>query len=97
MLKQITKDKDIVKLGCSEELSSNIVKPIYLRMIKENIENEQIFRKIVMDLMPEFLIQVQKHELLWGKDRSKFTVIEREKIMSEFEKKHIEVLQGAKI
>lgn len=95
-ISQVTETKDIIKVACKDEVNLNIVKPIYIKVINSDIENEKIFKKIVMDLMPQFLKKVQAYEVTSGKHRSQFTVIERDKIMSEFEKEHIDKLQGAR-
>lgn len=96
MLKQIIKDKDIVKLANKDELKFNLIKSSFSKILKESIENEKIFRKIVMDLMPDFHQKVREREILLGKDRSEFSVFEKQQLLDEFEKEHIDVLQGAR-
>ncbi len=97
MLKQITKDKDIVKIANENELNFNFMKSSFAKSLEESIENEKIFRKIVMDLTPEFHKTVREREILLGKDRNKFSVFEKQQLLDEFEKEHIDVLQGVRI
>lgn len=96
MLKQITKDKDIVKIANENELNFNFIKSSFAKALGESIENEKIFRKIVMDLTPEFHKKINQREIQLGKDRSKFSVFEKQQLLDEFEKEHIDVLQGAR-
>lgn len=97
MLKQITKDKDIVKIANENELNFNFMKSSFAKLLEESIENEKIFRKIVMDLTPKFHKTVREREILLGKDRNKFSVFEKQQLLDEFEKEHIDVLQGVRI
>ena len=96
-ISQVTETKYIIKIACKDEVNLNIVKPIYIKVIDSEIENEKIFRKIVMDIMPEFEKLVTLYEIKWKKHRSQFTLLERDQVSKEFEEKHIDKLQGARI
>lgn len=96
-ISQVTETKYIIKIACKDEINLNIVKPIYIKVINAEIENEKIFRKIVMDLMPEFEKLVTLYEIKWRKHKSQFTLLERDQVYKEFEEKHIDKLQGARI
>lgn len=96
MLKQVTENKDVIKIASGKELNLNIIKGTYVKIIDTEKENEQIFRRIVMDLTPEFHKKINQREIQLGKDRNKFSVFEKQQLLDEFEKEHIDILQGAR-
>ncbi len=44
MLKQITKDEHIERVGSEQELQFNLIKSVYIRVIKKDIETERKMR-----------------------------------------------------
>lgn len=97
MLKQVTKDSNIVKIATESELNFNFIKSSYSKILKNSIENEKIFKKLIMDLIPVFNKKVCQREIILGKDRTQFTVFEEQQLLREFEKEHadkLKVLQG---
>ena len=92
-MKQITKDKDIVKICSVKELKFNFVKSTYARILREEKEDRETFNKIVMDLIPKFHLRAMVKEIALGKDRNEFNIIERTQLMNSFEKEHEEKLQ----
>ena len=99
-MKQVTKDKDIVRICSVKELKFNFVKSTYARILREEKEDRELFNKIVMDLIPKFHLRALAKEIALGKDRNDFNIIETTQLMNSFEKEHeekVKILYGVRI
>ena len=99
-MKQVTKDKNIVRICSVKELKFNFVKSTYTRILREEKEDRELFNKIVMDLIPKFHLRALAKEIALGKDRNDFNIIEVTQLMNSFEKEHeekVKILYGVKI
>ena len=99
-MKQVTKDKDIVKIGSVNELKFNFVKSTYARILREEKEDREMFNKIIMDLIPKSHLRALAKEIALGKDRNDFNIIEVTQLMNSFEKEHedkVKILYGVEI
>lgn len=84
MLKQVTKDYDIQIIGSKEELRFNLVKSVYARVVKKDIETEQKRIDEVIGLIPKFETFIRMYEFRTGKDRKDFSVLERDALINAF-------------
>lgn len=80
MLKQITKDNNVVNIATVESLNKKFWKHQNHKAFNNAIEEstrqtiESIFE------LPTFEAHVRKHERLWNKHRSQFNILEKEHI-----------------
>ena len=99
-MKQVTKDKDIVRICSVKELKFNCVKSTYARILREEKEDRELFNKIVMDLILKFHLRALAKEIALGKDRNDFNIIEVTQLMNSFEKEYedkVKILYGVEI
>lgn len=80
MLKQITKDKDVVNIATEENLDKGFWKyqnkKEFNRVVKED---KKLTLQSIVEL-PQFEAHVRKYERLWNKKRTEFNVLEKEHI-----------------
>lgn len=94
MLKQITKDEHIERVGSEQELQFNLIKSVYIRVIKKDIETERKMINEVMELVPMFEIFVKMYEIRTGKDRKNLSILERDALINAFKNRYADKLQG---
>lgn len=94
MLKQITKDEHIERVGSEQELQFNLIKSVYIRVIKKDIETERKMINEVMELVPMFETFVKMYEIRTGKDRKNLSILERDALINAFKNRYADKLQG---
>ena len=94
MLKQITKDEHIERIGSEQALRFNLIKSVYIRVIKKDIETERKMINEVMELVPMFETFVKMYEIRTGKDRKNLSILERDALINAFKNRYADKLQG---
>lgn len=94
MLKQITKDKYIERIGNEQALRFNLIKSVYIRVIKKDIETERKMINEAIELTPMFEMFVSEYEIKSGKDRHDLNILERDALVNTFKSRYIGKLQG---
>ena len=94
MLKQITKDEHIERVGSEQELQFNLIKSVYIRVIKKDTETERKMINEVMELVPMFETFVKMYEIRTGKDRKNLSILERDALINAFKNRYADKLQG---
>ena len=94
MLKQITKDKYIERIVNEKELRFNLIKSVYIRVIKKDIDTERKMINGAMELVPMFETFVKMYEIRTGKDRKNLSILERDALINTFKNRYVDKLQG---
>lgn len=94
MLKQITKDEHIERIGNEQALRFNLIKSVYIRVIKKDIETERKMINEAMELVPMFETFVKMYEIRTGKDRKNLSILERDALINAFKNRYADKLQG---
>ncbi|HSQ89522.1 hypothetical protein [Romboutsia sp.] len=78
MLKQVTKNSDVVNIATSENLNKKFWKYQNKKALNRAIEENKAITIQSIYALPSFETHVKKYEKLWNKSRTEFNVLEQE-------------------
>lgn len=91
MLKQITKNSEIVSVCISENLNKKFWKYQNAKLFNKIIKEDKRFRKSIFDEIPSFNKFVIGKEIEFGKPREEFNVLEDAAARKEYYEKYVNV------